>query len=230
MLINILATNVAVVSGLQQIHGNGFFGGVLKGLVDRYVSVMSEGEGEGEDRLPRLRNIVNSLCYFYLFDSITSGFLKELIEELTQAISPLKLELLLVAISTVGSKLRQDDPQTLKDIIDVVRERFSSNPQMAENKKAGFILDEINQIKFNRKEDKLDARFAFLRTFLRRDILESNALEQRVFVLGWNAVVKASPEGDPYWYEPNASRVLEENTQEHQQIDQELLLKQRYYE
>jgi hypothetical protein len=90
---------------------------------------------------------------------------------------------MLVLITTVGTKLRQDDPKTLKDIIEVVREKFEGSEELKGNKKAGFILDEINEIKFNRKEGKLDTRFVFLNTFIRKDILQRNNLQPTIFLL-----------------------------------------------
>lgn len=56
-----------------------------------------------------------------------------------------KAELLFQLIGAVGSRIRSDDPKTLKDIIEVVKSRLeaSRNTTLQGNKKAGYIMEDL---------------------------------------------------------------------------------------
>lgn len=96
----------------------------------------------------------------YLFGSITVFFIRELIQELVEEVDGTKVELLFLLISTVGSRIRSDDPTVLKEIIEVVKKKFEAarNTTLQNNKKAGYIIEDLDELRFNRKSEASNDR------------------------------------------------------------------------
>ena len=71
-------------------------------------------------------------------------------------------------------KIRQNDPTTLKIIISNIKESIEKYKQVCtedEQMKIKFIENELNQIRFNKKEqNSLDQRMAFLDTFVHKNV------------------------------------------------------------
>lgn len=61
----------------------------------------------------------------YMLQSITIDFVKQLFFELTQKINHSNIELLYLLVTSVGAKIREDDPKVLKDIIGFVQSEIA---------------------------------------------------------------------------------------------------------
>jgi hypothetical protein len=143
VMINILATQTALVCALHHLHGNHLFKLIVEQVVKSYLAPL--GDCDPEERLEQRKNAVNVMAYMYLFGSITVFFVKELVEELVSDVDGWKAELLFQLIGAVGSHIRSDDPKTLKDIIDVVKAKIEQarSTTLQGNKKVGYIIEDL---------------------------------------------------------------------------------------
>ena len=132
-MIHILAANVALACSLHHLYDNQFFSQLISHLITRFdhlqqteeVIMKTEDEVEMNEVLEKKKNCIKVFCYMYMLSSITIDFVKELFLEVSSQITHSNIELLYLLVTTVGSKIREDDPKVLKDIISSIQDQIS---------------------------------------------------------------------------------------------------------
>ena len=74
------------------------------------------GVDEGKDKV---KNILNCFLHFYLFQSMSSAFIFDLLHVLLHSYSESDLEILIFLLHNIGLQLRKSDPAALKSILDL---------------------------------------------------------------------------------------------------------------
>ena len=63
------------------------------------------------------KNLILIFSYLYHFGSLTGEFIHSLVKYLSQSLNEHNVEFLYIIIQKIGSKIRQNDPGVLKNII-----------------------------------------------------------------------------------------------------------------
>ena len=74
----------------------------------------------------KLKNILNCLVHFYLFQSIGSDFLISVIRHLLDSFTESDIEVLIFALHNIGLQLRKQDPEAIKSILDNFTQKKNS--------------------------------------------------------------------------------------------------------
>ena len=131
-----------------------------------------------------LKNISLVLCHFYLFNSLPLDFIKEFIEILINKMSSETIEILLLVIQNIGLKVRKDNPKTLKELIDLVKEAFErfKNEKKGESQKGEFLMSILQDIRLNKniKNNPFET-LGFLMTWLKKNVIGKLKLVEKVF-------------------------------------------------
>ena len=131
----LLSVNCVFVSALQRLYGQTFFAYVLKqlskALLENHSSIVKlEASKEdqsliGEHRT-KVKNILNCLIHFYLFQSISSEFLFSVIHYLLDSFTESDIEVLIFVLHNIGLQLRKKDPEAIKSILDSFTQKKNS--------------------------------------------------------------------------------------------------------
>jgi hypothetical protein len=111
----------------------------------------------------------------YDFKSLTGDFVLGLVQSLARDMNEHNVEFLYIIIQKIGSKIRQNDPGVLKEIVDTLKEAIQAFKASESNNsnlsKINIIELELNELKFNRKQPLFnDQRMAFFTTFLTKNV------------------------------------------------------------
>lgn len=98
------------------------------------------------------------LCSLYERGAVACTMIYELVRDIAEPFNSERLEILLVLLRQVGAILRQDDPASLKDMIEFIhdqskkatKEQESTKQEETPNVKLEIMLDLINDIKNNK--------------------------------------------------------------------------------
>ncbi|EAR96171.2 MA3 domain protein (macronuclear) [Tetrahymena thermophila SB210] len=213
---HIMASNTVVVSAIHQIYDNEGFGPIMKSLLNLYQEIIQnkdalqselEEDSIHEDSLfNKLRNITIVFSYFYIFDDVSIDFISGYLEHLLQNINQRTIEALLILVQHVGAKIRQDNPQILKNIIDNTKAKVDeySNQLKAQGKqvpkKIEFVMLTLNDIRLNKKL-KTDPvqRLNFFINWLKKNIIQKMKLTKRTFPVDFKFAFN-SKRDTPRWY------------------------------
>ncbi|KAL4459343.1 hypothetical protein ABPG74_017956 [Tetrahymena malaccensis] len=213
---HIMASNTVVVSAIHQIYDNECFGPVMKSLLNLYSEIIQnkdaleselEEDSIHEDSLfNKLRNITIVFSYFYIFDDVSIDFISGYLEHLLQNINQRTIEALLILVQHVGAKIRQDNPQILKNIIDNTKVKVDeySTKLKAQGKqvpkKIEFVMLTLNDIRLNKKL-KTDPvqRLNFFMNWLKKNIIQKMKLTKRTFPVDFKFAYN-SKRDTPRWY------------------------------
>lgn len=66
----------------------------------------------------RVKNILNVLLHLYLFQSVGSDFLFDMIRHLMTSFTESDVEVLIFVLHNIGIQLRKKDPASIKQILD----------------------------------------------------------------------------------------------------------------
>lgn len=155
-----------------------------------------------------MKNILNCLLHFYLFKSTTPRLLTDLIKQLMQSFTETDLEILIFVLHNIGLQLRDEDPKSIMQIIEMAESKKNSyqaqlkmenkaQESESKSKKINFLMMELNDIKNNKGSVTLQVRsIEHLQTWLKRDPKLSSELN--INSLDVSAEVLAK--GDPNWY------------------------------
>ena len=66
----------------------------------------------------KVKNIINCLLHLFLFQSIGSDFLFEIIRFLLNSFTESDIEVLIFVLHNIGLQLRKKDPAAIKQILD----------------------------------------------------------------------------------------------------------------
>ena len=98
-----------------------------------------------------MKNILNCLLHFFLFQSLGSDFLFDAIRYLLNSFTEGDIEILIFVLHNIGLQLRKEDPESIKQILDLFNQKRNSH--FAEKKMKG-VTQEDTQMKA--KEQKMD--------------------------------------------------------------------------
>ena len=110
------AEHVLLVACMTANIGPEFVSPLLEDLADRLTKEMSERHGK------LLNNIVSIICYLYALKVVSCNLIFDIIRTLLKSFTEPDLEVLLYIFKSVGLDIRKDDPQALKDIVQIVNE------------------------------------------------------------------------------------------------------------
>lgn len=130
----------------------------------------------------RVKNIMNCLLHLFLFQSIGSELLFDVIRFLLQSFTESDIEVLIFVLHNIGLQLRKKDPASIKSILDIFNQKKNSfmAQQRLENKvsetqtpmdqKLKFLVLELQDIKNNKGSVTMQVRsIEHLQTWLKRD-------------------------------------------------------------
>ena len=109
----------------------------------------------GKDSKPgvvdkRLLNLVNLIADLYTFQVVGSVLVYDLIRQFLTELSETNTELLLKIVRTAGPQLRQDDPSSLKAIINSLQHQIAEAGEKGVSTKMKFMMEMMNDLKNNR--------------------------------------------------------------------------------
>ncbi|KAL5257458.1 hypothetical protein ACHWQZ_G012411 [Mnemiopsis leidyi] len=110
------AEHVLLVACMTANIGPEFVSPLLEDLAEQLTKEMSERHGK------LLNNIVSIICYMYALKVVSCNLIFDIIRTLLKSFTEADLEVLLYIFKSVGLDIRKDDPQALKDIVQIVNE------------------------------------------------------------------------------------------------------------
>lgn len=132
-------------AGLYKVIGTDFGAQLLERIVET-VDQCRDGSTEGKQML----NLIAFLSSLYTFQVISSDIVFDYIRLLLEELSESNTELLLRLVRTCGTKLRQDDPTTLKDIVLLLHRSVMQVGEANISVRTKFMIETINNLKNNR--------------------------------------------------------------------------------
>lgn len=106
------------------------------------------------------------------------------------------LELLLLAVQNIGSKMRKDNPKLFKQFLDTIKDKFPNNT----DSKINFLLELLNDLKLNKSlRNDPTQRLEFLNNWLKKQIIVKNRLNAKSFPLGFKEILNCSFEKKLWW-------------------------------
>lgn len=135
----------AFTAALYKVIGTDFGAQLLERIVET-VDQCRGGSMEGKQML----NLIAFLSNLYNFQVVSSGVIFDYIRILLGELSESNTELLLRLIRTCGTKLRQDDPTTLKDIVLLLHRNVMQVGEANLSVRTKFMIETINNLKNNR--------------------------------------------------------------------------------
>jgi len=121
-----------------------------------------------------IKNILNCLLHFFVFESMTGHLLIDLIRYLLKSFAEPDIEILIFVLHNIGLQLRKEEPTAIKDIIELAEQKKNSyiahikmaeadnDPAVDEMKqklrKINFLSMELADIKNNKGATTLQVR------------------------------------------------------------------------
>lgn len=139
--------HAAFATAIYKVVGVDFGAELLSHLVDRFDTYHSD-DAAGKEAI----NLISLLSNLFTFHMISSAIIFEHIRILLERLSENNTELLLRLIRDCGPQLRQDDPSSLKDIIQLLQKETArintAGEQMSVRTK--FMVETITDLKNNK--------------------------------------------------------------------------------
>ncbi|KIY02695.1 uncharacterized protein Z520_01160 [Fonsecaea multimorphosa CBS 102226] len=139
--------HAAYATAVYKVIGVDFGAELLSQLVERLDQYRSD-TATGKEAL----NLISLLCHLFTFHLISSAIIFDYIRSLLEKLSENNTELLLRVVRDCGQQLRQDDPSSLKDIIQIMQKEAarmnSAGEQMSVRTK--FMIETITDLKNNK--------------------------------------------------------------------------------
>lgn len=165
----ILSVNCALVSALQRLLGDQFFAVFLRSLYKTFEEqhqIVLENNKEADTAKDKVKNIINCFLHFFIFQSLSSVFLFDIIKTLLTTYTEADIETLIFLLHNIGLQLRKADPIALRDIITLSEQKknsYSAEIKLAnqgdqaqidamkrKERKIGFLAMELADIKNNK--------------------------------------------------------------------------------
>jgi len=83
-------------------------------------------EGADETAVMRVKNIMNCLVHLFLFQTIGSDLLFDVIKFLLGSFTESDIEVLIFVLHNIGLQLRKKDPASVKQILDLFNQKRNS--------------------------------------------------------------------------------------------------------
>ncbi|KAF7327646.1 MIF4G/MA4-domain-containing protein [Mycena kentingensis (nom. inval.)] len=145
----------AFVSSLHKIIGIEFAAHFVQSVVaayeQHYVSLGDTKDPESDAPAPKeCSNLIVLISELYNFQVISCLLVYDIIRGLLDAdLSEHKVDLLLKIVRNSGQQLRQDDPSSLKDIIQTVQSKISDHAE-ALSSRTRFMVETLTNLKNNK--------------------------------------------------------------------------------
>ena len=110
------AEHILLIACMTANIGPEFVSPLLEDLAEKLTEEMTERHGK------LLNNIVSMICFLYALKVVSCNLIFEIIRTLLKSFTEADLEVLLYIFKSVGLDIRKDDPQALKDIVQIVNE------------------------------------------------------------------------------------------------------------
>ena len=123
------------VTAIHRLYGAQFFAIILQEIYrvfkDNHDSIVSsdkktEEVSESNQSETKVKNILNCLVHFFLFQSLGSEFLFDIIKFLLDSFTESDIEILIFVLHNIGLQLRKEDPASIKQIIDLFTQKKNS--------------------------------------------------------------------------------------------------------
>ena len=99
---------------------------MYKAFIDNHTTMTSENQSANESSLIKVKNIMNCLVHLFLFQSVGSDLLFDVIKYLLNSFSESDLEVLIFTLHNIGLQLRKKDPAAIKQILDLFNQKKNS--------------------------------------------------------------------------------------------------------
>ena len=86
---------------------------------------MTSEDGEASS-VVRVKNIMNCLVHLFLFQTIGSDLLFDVIKFLLSSFTEMDIEVLIFVLHNIGLQLRKKDPASVKEILDLFNQKRNS--------------------------------------------------------------------------------------------------------
>ncbi|KIY51919.1 ARM repeat-containing protein [Fistulina hepatica ATCC 64428] len=156
LLDSYVVLHAAFISSLHKTVGAEFASYLIQHVVSSYEhAYKSTREGAAaSDQVSTLSkestSLIMLLAELYNFQVISCVLIYDIIRELLDGdITELDVELLLKVVRGAGSRLRQDDPLALKDIIQIVQQKVSEKTE-APSSRTRFMIETLTNLKNNK--------------------------------------------------------------------------------
>lgn len=122
-------------------------------LFDHHYASANDNTGPSaatSDSSKETSNLIMLLSELYNFQVIGSNLVYDYVKLFLSKLSELNAELLLKIIRASGPQLRQDDPSSLKDIVQMLRPAIASIGEENMSVRTKFMIETINDLKNNK--------------------------------------------------------------------------------
>jgi nucleolar MIF4G domain-containing protein 1 len=146
------------ISAVYKIIGTDFGAQVIQRIVELFDGHYSHATAAGNsgpnaatsDSSKETSNLITLLSQLYNFQVVGSNLMFDYIRLFLETLSELNAELLLKIIRTSGPQLRQDDPSSLKDIVNMLRPAVAKVGEANISVRMKFMIETINDLKNNK--------------------------------------------------------------------------------
>eukprot|EP00116_Pleurobrachia_bachei_P003138 sb/3463400/ len=160
------AEHMLLVACLSANIGAEFVSPLLEELAGKFRSELGTDRRGGKI----LNNIVSMVCFMYSLKVVSCVLVFDIIRALLASFTEPDLEVLLYIFKSVGVDIRKDDPQALKDIVNIVNEKGSKLKE--KSSRFTWFVDTLTAVKNNNinkipnydKSDIVDIQKAFKAT------------------------------------------------------------------
>lgn len=127
----LLSVNCVFVAALHRLCGAPFFAKVLQRMMsafeENHTKMVSELDEDGKEvAVMRVKNIMNCLVHLFLFQSIGSDLLFDVIKFMLASFTESDIEVLIFVLHNIGLQLRKKDPVSIKAILDLFAQKRNS--------------------------------------------------------------------------------------------------------
>jgi nucleolar MIF4G domain-containing protein 1 len=146
------------ITAIYKIIGTDFGAQVIQKVVElfdeHYAHATKLGnsgpDAATSDSSKETSNLITLLAQLYNFRLVSSNLMFDYIRLFLSSLSELNAELLLKMIRASGPRLRQDDPSSLKDIVNMLRPAVASVGEENMSVRTKFMIESINDLKNNK--------------------------------------------------------------------------------
>jgi nucleolar MIF4G domain-containing protein 1 len=146
------------IAAVYKIIGTDFGAQVIQRIVElfeeQYANAIKTGNhgpaAAASDSSKETSNLITLLSELYNFQVVGSNLMFDYIRMFLGTLSELNAELLLKMIRASGPQLRQDDPSSLKDIVNMLRPAVEKVGEANMSVRTKFMIETINDLKNNK--------------------------------------------------------------------------------
>ena len=135
------AEHMLLIACLSSNIGPEFVSPLLEDLAQQFSQEMNERHGK------ILNNIVSMICFLYALKVVSCTLVFDIIQILLKSFKEADLEVLLYIFKSVGLDIRKDDPQALKNIVQIVNEAGAKTAE--KTSRFVWFVDTLTAVKNN---------------------------------------------------------------------------------